>query len=358
MPKFPSLRPVSPLPINDEVGEPLSAFHTTATENVENIFNQEIELPHAAETPTPSGKQYSQVDPITPLSDSQPVQSGTTTQRAQTTPLRYRVPQTDTEKPLQSLQPYQPQSLLTALQLTMEPKTNRLPVLIPAEMKKSKALAVTEERSTVTRRTMSRFKVGIVLGAMVAFTFLTALSFGPVNQGKHLLPFIDMAMQHSQGQGQNSALSLSPAPGQNNLVNVPVPPLPNIPRSDLVALAQQDAVRYGISPVYFVRQIYAESGFNPNAYSPAGAVGIAQFIPSTAASLGINPYDPVQALDGAAKYMARLSSQFGGDYAKGLAAYNAVSGAVQRAVNAAGDNWLSLMPYETQIYIKKIMGMM
>jgi soluble lytic murein transglycosylase-like protein len=105
-----------------------------------------------------------------------------------------------------------------------------------------------------------------------------------------------------------------------------------------------------------VRQIYAESGFNPNAYSPAGAVGIAQFIPSTAYALGINPYDPVSALDGAAKFMATLSNSFGGDYAKALAAYNAGSGAVNTAVRNGGANWLSLMPYETQAYVMKIMG--
>jgi soluble lytic murein transglycosylase-like protein len=132
--------------------------------------------------------------------------------------------------------------------------------------------------------------------------------------------------------------------------------MPNIARSDLVALAEQDAIKYGISPVYFVRQIYAESGFNPNAYSPAGAVGIAQFLPSTAAGLGVNPYDPVSALDGAAKYMARLSNQFGGDYAKALAAYNAGSGTVQNAINQGGANWLAFTPRETQAYIQKIMG--
>jgi soluble lytic murein transglycosylase-like protein len=99
-----------------------------------------------------------------------------------------------------------------------------------------------------------------------------------------------------------------------------------------------------------------ESGFNPNAISPSGAVGIAQFEPSTAAGLGFNPYDPVAALKGAANYMARLSSEYGGDYTKALAAYNAGSGTVNSAIQRGGANWLSLMPAETQNYVARITG--
>jgi soluble lytic murein transglycosylase-like protein len=236
----------------------------------------------------------------------------------------------------------------------MEPKTNRLPLFIPAEMKKAKPRPVTEQLSLGTRRIISRFKLGIVLGAMAAFTFLTVFSFGPANQGKPTLPLINNLIQLSQ-QGANTALSRTPA--QSNPQPVAVDPgIPNIPQSDLVKLAQQDAIKYGISPVYYVRQIYAESGFNPNAYSPAGAIGIAQFTPSTAAAMGVNPYDPVSSLDGGARYMARLSNSYGGDYAKALAAYNAGSGTVNNAVSRGGANWLSFMPYETQAYIQKIMG--
>src|SRR5439155_27143456 len=75
-------------------------------------------------------------------------------------------------------------------------------------------------------------------------------------------------------------------------------------RQQFVTLARQDASNAGISPDIFVRQINQESGFNPSAVSPAGAIGIAQFEPSTAAALGINPWDPVQSLQGAARLMA------------------------------------------------------
>lgn len=123
-----------------------------------------------------------------------------------------------------------------------------------------------------------------------------------------------------------------------------------------VDMARQAAEAAGISPDYFVRQIQQESGFNPNAGSPAGAEGIAQFMPGTAASMGVNPYDPSSALNGAARLMASLNAQYGGNYSKALAAYNAGGGAVDAAVAQAGSNWLAYMPTETQNYVAIIMG--
>ena len=140
--------------------------------------------------------------------------------------------------------------------------------------------------------------------------------------------------------------------GLNNTV---LPPM-TLATSQYVAIAEKDATAVGIPPAYFVRQIQQESGFNPNAVSPAGAVGIAQFEPGTAAGLGINPWDPIQALRGAATLMANYARQYGGDYAKALAAYNGGSGTVQSAVNNCGANWLNCLPGETRHYIYIIMG--
>src|SRR5436305_3158079 len=189
MPKFHSLRSVSSLGINDESREPLSAFRTTATENAEALFNQELQLTHATRTTVLSHEHNFHAKPVDPIYYSKSPQSDSATQRGETTSAKYRAPQVNAEQALQPLQSYQSQSLVTALQLTMEPKTNRLPVLIPGEMKRTKLQPVTEELSTVTRRTISRFKMGIVLGAMMTFTFLTALSFAPANQGMHILAF-------------------------------------------------------------------------------------------------------------------------------------------------------------------------
>ena len=124
-----------------------------------------------------------------------------------------------------------------------------------------------------------------------------------------------------------------------------------------MAIARQDAINAGISPDYFVRQINQESGFNPNALSPAGAEGIAQFEPGTAAGLGLNPLDPVAALNAAAHLMASYNHTYGGNYAMALAAYNGGSGTVQYAINACGQaNWMNCLPGETRNYIRVIMG--
>lgn len=126
--------------------------------------------------------------------------------------------------------------------------------------------------------------------------------------------------------------------------------------ADYVDLARQAAAAAGISPDLYVRQIQKESSFNPGAVSPSGAVGIAQFMPGTAASMGVNPYDPTSALYGGARLMANLSSQFGGNYAKALAAYNGGPGTVQSAVSAGGSNWMAYLPTESSNYVHNIMG--
>ena len=99
-------------------------------------------------------------------------------------------------------------------------------------------------------------------------------------------------------------------------------------------------------------QLYAESGFNPFARSPAGAEGIAQFMPGTAESYGLsNPYDPVAAIDAQAHLMSDLLKTFGGKVALALAGYNAGAGAVQQ--------YGGVPPYpETRAYVAKILGLL
>jgi soluble lytic murein transglycosylase-like protein len=98
-------------------------------------------------------------------------------------------------------------------------------------------------------------------------------------------------------------------------------------------------------------QLFAESNFNPNAGSPAGAQGIAQFMPATAAAYGLdNPYDPVASIDAQAHLMSDLLRQFG-SAELALAAYNAGPGAVGSCT--------CIPPYpETQAYVAKIMAML
>lgn len=118
-----------------------------------------------------------------------------------------------------------------------------------------------------------------------------------------------------------------------------------------VALARQDASAAGISPDLFERQIKQESNFNPKALSAAGAQGIAQFMPTTAQGLGIDPWNAIQALQGAARLMASYFKQYHADYAMALAAYNYGPGNVTATIQRCHAQWRACLPAETQHYI-------
>lgn len=129
-----------------------------------------------------------------------------------------------------------------------------------------------------------------------------------------------------------------------------------MPHSPYVQLAWKDAVQVGIRPDLFVQQMNQESGFNPHALSPAGAEGIAQFMPATAAGLHIDPWNPAQALQGAAMLMSEELHTYHGNIDRALAAYNAGGAAVNAALVAHGFAWLASMPQETQHYVVDIVG--
>ncbi len=249
------------------------------------------------------------------------------------------------------------QSLVAALQATMKPKMTKSVVVIPGAKKHSKAA---QEMAPPMRRLHWHLRHGIVLGTIFLVLLTTLLSLAPLDNGQSSYHLLNGVIEWVQSQQQSWSVASHLAATQNDVGNASTtsahPPPMTLPTSQYVAIARQDAINAGISPDYFVRQIYLESGFNPNAASPAGAVGIAQFIPSTAAGLGINPWDPISALKGAAQMMANSARQYGGDYAKALAAYNAGSGTVNYAVSACGSTWMNCLPAETRHYIYTIMG--
>ncbi|HSS33061.1 MAG TPA: transglycosylase SLT domain-containing protein [Solirubrobacterales bacterium] len=111
------------------------------------------------------------------------------------------------------------------------------------------------------------------------------------------------------------------------------------------------AARWNVSAALLAGQLMAESGFDPNAGSSAGAQGIAQFMPSTAASYGLrNPYDPVEAIDAEAHLMSDLIRQFGSPELA-LAAYNAGPAPVEAC------HCIPAYP-ETQAYVARILSLL
>lgn len=113
----------------------------------------------------------------------------------------------------------------------------------------------------------------------------------------------------------------------------------------------QAAARWNVSAALLAAQLMAESNFNPFAVSPAGAQGLAQFMPATAASYGLDdPFDPVAAIEAQAHLMADLIRQLGSPELA-LAGYNAGPGAVE----GCG----CVPPYpETRAYVSRILALL
>ena len=119
----------------------------------------------------------------------------------------------------------------------------------------------------------------------------------------------------------------------------------------LCGIVESSAMAEGLPVGFFTRLIWRESAFRPTAVSPAGAQGVAQFMPRTASERGLaDPFDPAAAIPESAKLIAELELRFG-NLGLAAAAYNAGPAAV--------DNWLAgkdALPFETQDYVLAITG--
>jgi len=130
------------------------------------------------------------------------------------------------------------------------------------------------------------------------------------------------------------------APEASAMATAPLPPTP-------LELADAAADRYGL-PRELVRSVMAaESGFQPLAISPKGAIGLMQLMPGTAQVLGADPHDPAQNVDAGARYLRDLLERYNYGLRHALAAYNAGPVAV--------DRYNGVPPYrETINYISRI----
>ncbi|UWQ20413.1 lytic transglycosylase domain-containing protein [Jannaschia sp. W003] len=119
-------------------------------------------------------------------------------------------------------------------------------------------------------------------------------------------------------------------------------------RSRWLEPARAAARRHGVPEDLFLRLVRQESGWNARARSHKGALGLAQLMPGTARLLRVDPHDPLQNLDGGARYLAQQFRRFG-SWRLALAAYNAGPGAVERHGGVP--------PFrETRGYVRAILG--
>lgn len=110
---------------------------------------------------------------------------------------------------------------------------------------------------------------------------------------------------------------------------------------------EETARRHGLDPALLAALVWAESSFRPDAVSEAGAIGLTQLMPHTAAGLGVDPRDPLENLEGGARYLAAQIRRFG-SVELGLAAYQAGPAAVAAAggIPSAG----------TRAYVERVLG--
>ncbi|WP_134679762.1 lytic transglycosylase domain-containing protein [Paracoccus ravus] len=154
------------------------------------------------------------------------------------------------------------------------------------------------------------------------------------------------------GQYQQSARLKPAGTSTKSVVDIDLPSA--IPayrgnrRSQYLPHAKAMARKHGVPEDLFLRLVQQESGWNPSARSHKGAQGLAQLMPGTAAKLGVNASDPLQNLEGGARYLRMMYNTFG-SWKLALAAYNAGPGAVQK--------YGGVPPYrETTNYVRIIHG--
>lgn len=197
---------------------------------------------------------------------------------------------------------------------------------------------------------------GYLLWAQVAIPLVLLFA---TPSGAEIFKYVDrdgvVHYTNAPTYGQSTPVSLPPLtqanfrkffPSVQYRPSYPLTPLAN--QQEYEAHIRLTCKYYGLDCNLVKAVIRAESGFNPQAVSPKGAMGLMQLMPGTSRDMGVaNPFDPMQNIEGGVKYLRLMLDRFSNNTHLALAAYNAGPEAVQKHGG--------IPPYdETQIYVKRV----
>jgi hypothetical protein len=199
---------------------------------------------------------------------------------------------------------------------------------------------------------MRTLLVGIALcGAVPAYAVEIVRDSGSASHSAPKAVEVQAAQSAPQPPARQSAVPEQPASTSAPEPDQQTSAKPAFSRKQLCTTAASAAEAHNLPVRFFANLIQQESGFQPHVVSPAGAQGIAQFMPRVAAEQGLdNPFDPIEALQASAKFVANLVDRFG-NLGLAAAAYNAGSRRVS--------DWLAKrgkLPDETRNYVRNITG--
>lgn len=185
-------------------------------------------------------------------------------------------------------------------------------------------------------------------------------SSGSMNQILQLMlmNMINNQQTHNSSSTQKNTDSVNNSANTNNNIDASnkfdTPKnLGNIANSDLNQAIEDASKKYGVEKELITAVIKQESDFQQNAVSSAGAIGLMQLMPSTAKSLGVNPYNSAENVQGGTKYLKNLLTAYNGNKELALAAYN---GGISRMNHLGVDSIeeISKMPKETRNYVANV----
>ncbi len=141
--------------------------------------------------------------------------------------------------------------------------------------------------------------------------------------------------QKERAVGQAAEFFALPWPEQPRMpaaVGASLPGCERLPSGELDALVEDSARESALEPALLRAVMRRESGFYPCAVSRAGAMGLMQLMPATAAAMGVrDPFDPAENLRGGSRFLQQMLERYGGNLALALGAYNAGPGRVDRS---------------------------